>query len=143
MSIQNVEEQAFADRMLTGDFDALISQFWNGADPDSNYYFWTGDNIGPEGSIGLNFPRWSNETVDAALNTAREAASAAERKEAYATVWREWAEHVPYLWIYHSLWIVLYRDRVHGLDTLGFPDGREMEPVTWGAVFLTAAWVTS
>ena len=142
VEIQSVEETQFSNRMLGGDFDALVTQFWNGADPDANYHFWTGDNIGSEGSITLNFPRWSNDEVDAALNKAREAGTEQERKDAYATVWQQWAEHVPYLWIYHAKWLILYRDRVHGLSDLRTPEGAEIEPVQWGSVFLTATWVT-
>jgi len=142
--IESQEVTKFSGTLVGGGYQAILFQFWNGEDPDVNYHFWTGANIGPEGGISLNFPRWSNPETDAALNTGRAESDPAKRKAAYATVWKQWAEHVPFLWILHSPWAIVYRDNVHGLDQVNLPDGKgKAQTMTWGTLNLSNTWTTT
>lgn len=141
VSIDSQEETKFSGTLLNGQFDALVFQFWNGADPDVNYHFWTGSNIGDAGGISLNFPRWTNAEFDAALNKGRAETDPAARKAQYEIVWKQWAEHVPYIFLQHSTWILETRPSVHGIEEVNLPDGTgNAEPLTWGTVTLSNTW---
>lgn len=141
VSIRAEEETKLSGTLVSGAFDAITIPFWIGEDPDVNFHFWTGRNVGPPGGISLNFPRYANAEVDAALDTGRAEADPKLRKVAYATVWRRWAEDVPYLWIFHSKWAVVYRNTFHGLSDVPLVEspGRA-QAVTGGAVTLTSTW---
>ncbi len=142
VDINSQEVTKFSGTLVGGDFQALVFAYWNGEDPDINYTFWSGANIGAEGSIGLNFPRWTNPEVDAALNAGRAEIDPAKRKEAYATVWKQWAEHAPFIWLYHNKWAIVHRDNVYGIDDVNLPDGKgKAQPITWGTVNLSNTWV--
>ncbi len=142
VGVDSQEETKFSGTVVGGQFNVLMFQFWNGEDPDINYHFWTGKNVGPEGGISLNFPRWTNAETDAALNAGRAETDPAKRKADYATVWKQWAEHVPYIYLFHAKWAVLARTGVHGIDEVNMPDGKgEAQPLTWGTFNLSNTWV--
>jgi hypothetical protein len=50
------------------------------------------------------------------------------------------AEDVPYLWLYHTKWVIAYGDGVYGVGNHVLPDGAPAEPVTWGQIWLTSVW---
>jgi peptide/nickel transport system substrate-binding protein len=142
VEISSQEETRFSQTLVNGAFDALVYQYWNGVDPDSNYTFWSGSNIGPAGGISLNFPRWTNEQTQRALDAGRATTDPAARKAEYATVWRQWAENVPFLWLFHSKWLILTRPNVHGIGDVSLPDGSGMaQPISWGSINLSNTWV--
>jgi hypothetical protein len=74
------------------------------------------------------------------LERARRTDDQAERVEAYGTVWADWAENVPYLWIFHSKHLVLASDEIRGVTDFTLPDGTPGASVVWGSVFLTQVW---
>ncbi|MBI2703887.1 MAG: hypothetical protein HYX32_01140 [Actinobacteria bacterium] len=139
--IQSQEVTKFSQSLVGGGFQAILFPFMNGEDPDVNYHFWTGTNIGTEGSISLNFPRWSNAEVDQALNAGRAETDPAKRKADYAIVWKAWAENAPYIFLYHTTWAIVYRDNVYGLDEVNLPDGQgKQQKISWGTVNLSNTW---
>jgi peptide/nickel transport system substrate-binding protein len=140
--VESYPESEFANFLLFGEFDGIMSQYYNRSDPDEHYHFWDPKRIGAEGELSLNFPRWTNDAVGEALAAGRQLSDPDERKEHYSTVWREWAENVPYLWLYHGQWMLMASDNLHGLDAFEFPDGSAAEPMDAGAVFLTSVWRT-
>jgi ABC-type transport system substrate-binding protein len=140
VEVEAALESDFGNRLILGDYDAMLLPFYNRSDPDEHYHFWDPDGIGPEGELSINLARWTNETVGDALRAARQTADVAEREALYATVWEEWAKEFPYLWIYHGTYVIIADDAVHGLDSFTFPDGEPAEVMDWGAPFLTGVW---
>jgi peptide/nickel transport system substrate-binding protein len=140
VQVEALPETEFANVLLFGEFDALMTQTYDRSDPDEHYHFWDPKRIAPEGELSLNFPRWTNDAVADALTAGRQTLDAEERKGHYATVWQEWAENLPYIWLYHGQWILLAREDLQGLDGFTFPDGTEAELVDAGATFLTSVW---
>lgn len=139
----NAEEVTkFSATLIGGTFDALLFQFWNGEDPDVNYHFWAASSINEPGAIALNFPRWTSPEFEQALNTGRAETDQAKRKEAYATLWKQFAEHVPFIFIFHTRYAILYLDTVHGIDQVNLPDGSgRAQPITWGSINLSNTWI--
>ncbi len=139
--VEAIPEAVFSEAMLLGNFDAFAIQYYNRSDPDEHFHFWDPNRIGAPGELSLNFPRYTDEVIDEALHAARQTSDPEERKALYAEVWQDWAENLPYLWLYHGQWMLLARDGIEGLGTFTFPDGSPAEPMDWGAVFLTDVWV--
>jgi ABC-type transport system substrate-binding protein len=139
-NVESLPESEFANALLVGDFNAMLSQFYNRSDPDEHYHFWDPERIGPEGELSLNFPRWTNDAVGEALAAARQTNDPEARKAHYATIWQEWAKAFPYIWIYHAQWVVIASDDVQGLGEFTYPDGAPAEAMDWGAIFLTSVW---
>jgi 4-phytase/acid phosphatase/peptide/nickel transport system substrate-binding protein len=135
------ETTKYAGSVVNGQANALLISYWNGEDPDVGYIYWHGSNIGPAGGISLNFARWSNDEIDEALDTGRATEDQAARKRAYATVFEQFAEHAPILFLYHVKWIVLSdRDVQIGAVDLPGRDGNA-QPIIWGAVNLSNTWI--
>lgn len=143
VEINSTTENEFANQMLLGGFEVLMSQFFNGSDPDEHYQFWdpNPDRIGAPGELSLNFPRYTSDTMQEALNTARETDDTEQRIEEYAKVWKDWAENFPYIFLYHGQWILEANEDIRNLDTFTFPNGEPASPMQWGAVFLTDVWL--
>jgi peptide/nickel transport system substrate-binding protein len=140
VQLESLPESEFANALLFGDFDAIMSQMYNRSDPDEHYHFWDPKRIGADGELSLNFSRWTNDAVADALNAGRQTLDVDERKSQYAIVWQEWAENVPFLWLYHAQWILIGTEDLRGLDGFTFPDGSPAELMDAGSVFLTSVW---
>jgi ABC-type transport system substrate-binding protein len=142
VEIKSADQATVANLLPVGDFEAYLLQFFNGSDPDEHFAFWDPDpaNIGGPGELSINFSRYTSDTVREALYAARETTDAAERAELYGQVWTDWAENVPYLWLFHTQFMLIASDHVRGVDTFTFPDGEPAAGIVWGAAFLTTAW---
>jgi ABC-type transport system substrate-binding protein len=127
--------------IVTGEYEAVILSLFNAPDPDGDYHFWDPTNITEPGEFSLAFTRYHNDELKAAMDAARTTNDDGERAEQYAIVWREVAENVPLIWLWHTTYVVVSRDTVHGLDAPTLPDGGEAQVVNWGSIFLTEAWV--
>jgi peptide/nickel transport system substrate-binding protein len=139
--IEAQETTKYSTSVVTGKADALLISYWNGEDPDVDYIYWHGTNIGPPDGISLNFARWSNEEIDGALDAGRSTQDPAARKQAYATVFEQFAEHAPILFLYHVKWIVLSEQSVQ-IGAVGLPGGDgNAQPIIWGAVNLSNTWL--
>jgi len=135
------DETKFAASIVFGQYDVFAFRFWNSPDPDGDSYFWQSSNVGEPGGISLNFPRYRSETVEKALLDGRTSSDEATRKAAYAKVWQDWADNVPYLFVFHSKWSLVANERVRGLQKARSPEGVEVPPITWGSTFLTTVWI--
>jgi 4-phytase/acid phosphatase/peptide/nickel transport system substrate-binding protein len=135
------DETKFAANIVFGKYDVFAFRFWNSPDPDGDSYFWQSSNVGEPGGISLNFPRYKSDVVEQALLEGRTSADEATRKAAYAKVWQDWADNVPYLFVFHSKWSLVANERVRGLQKLRTPEGVDVPPIIWGSTFLTTAWI--
>ncbi len=142
VNIKAIDEGSVAASLLEGDYDGIMVAFFPYSDPDEHYHFWDPENIGDTGVLSVNFSRYTSEITKENLQAARGIDDREERKALYADVWKDWAENVPYLFLYHQKWIVIARDNVHGIESVTFPDGSPASPMSWGSIFLTQAWVT-
>lgn len=108
MDIEIIELAAWIDSLVNRQFEATMSNWDGGADPDDYGY----GMYHTEG--GRNRAQYSNPEADAALEAGRLAIDLEERKAAYATFQKIAAEEVPYLPLYHYQHIYAYRSAFAG-----------------------------
>jgi peptide/nickel transport system substrate-binding protein len=138
--IESIEESQGTLKLVSGDFDGLLFNFWDRPDPDALYHYWYGENVPQGGGIGLNFARYQSDTVDAALDAGRVTNDQPKRVEEYKKVWKDFGENVPILWLYHTKWVIAWQETFHGVGDFTMPNGKKAEAVTWGNLFVTGVW---
>lgn len=141
VTIEGLQETAYAADLVLGSFDSVQVKHFNNPDPDGDFMFYSASTLGGPGELSINFPRYANETTEAALAEGRANIEPDVRRRAYARLWHDWAENVPYIWIYHSRWAFLHDEDVHGIGDVRAPDGAAVPPILWGSTFLTATWI--
>lgn len=144
VALESQEEAKFSGTIVFGKAEAFAFKFFNSTDPDGDYPFWANETVSEDpAGISLNFPRYKSETVQAAITQGRANIDPEIRKAAYAKVWKDWAENVPYIFVFHSKWALIYNQRVHGLGEVTAPDGAKVPPIVWGSTFLTGTWIAT
>jgi ABC-type transport system substrate-binding protein len=144
-TVETIDVTAAGTTLALGNFEAMLYTFFFGSDPDEHYPFWEPDpaNIGGPGELSINFSRYTSDIHDRVLHGARQTSDPAERAELYGELWKEFADQVPYVWLFHIDWIVVASNDIRGLDSFTTPDGKAAAPLIWGSIFLTEAWVDS
>ena len=102
--------------VLSGNYDALGFIGTSSGDPDAVTY-----NLFHTGGSG-NYGKYSNPTVDAALETGRHSQDLAERKAAYATVQQELRKDIPVLFSSHGSIFIVAKPELKGIgESFFFP----------------------
>lgn len=108
MSIEVIELAAWIDTLVNSTFEATMSNWDGGADPDDyGYGMYHSDG-------GRNRALYSNPEIDAVLEAGRESLSEEDRISAYSAFQKIAAEDVPYLPVYHYQHIYAYRSPFEG-----------------------------
>ena len=101
--------------MATGNFDAALTTWYAGADPDDSSQLLC-DQFPP---AGLNWSRYCNRAVDAAEASALTHYDRATRMKAYATVQRALAADAPYVYLWWPRQIEAVNDDLRGFAPNG------------------------
>lgn len=141
VEVETTDEAGFAGSLVRGDFDTLLITFFNRSDPDADYHFMDPFRTEGEGQVILNFTRYTSDVMKENLPAARKTEDFEERKALYDEVWADWARNFPYVFLYHTGWILEAEDTLHGFDSFTYPDGEPAPIMDWGSVFLTGVWV--
>ena len=98
-----------------GDFEAFLTAWSGRVDPDGNLYSFmhTGG--------ALNDGKYSNATVDKALEAARAVADPAKRRDLYAQMYQQETQDLPFLYLWYQKSIIGMRAGVQGFTQV--PDG--------------------
>ena len=124
-TITPIEQGQYIGLALTGAFNAFGWRNHGGIDPATQAYWWSSASSAPIGSLALNFGRFRDETIDAALATLYTDPDPAARQEAAETVNRTFGEQVYNLWSTWTVWGVIEQPYVNGLESNVAPDGGE------------------
>lgn len=138
--IDSIDETQGTLKLVSGDFEAMLFNFWDRPDPDGLSTYWYGANVAGPTGIGLNFARYASDVVDRALDAGKESNDEAFRVGEYHKVWDDFAEHVPYIWLYHTKWVIAYQDTYFGVGNFTLPNGQKAIPMSWGNLFLTGVY---
>lgn len=108
-----------------------MSQFrvFASPNPDADVHFYRSPP--PGASISLNFPRYSNPEVDAAIDTAIATTDDAARNTAYEKVNKIFAEQVPFLWLGQNDWMLAANPKVNGIYPAANGSIATVGPKTW------------
>jgi peptide/nickel transport system substrate-binding protein len=137
-NIVTVEQSSYIGNALNGDYQAYGWRQFGGADPDTEFVWWTSANAQAIGTLSLNFARNKDQAIDAALEVGRRSSDKAQRDEAYQTVVRRLNRDLPYIWLNHTLWAVGAQKNVHGLEILNEQGGIGS---LGGKNFVSEAWL--
>jgi ABC-type transport system substrate-binding protein len=142
VELVDLELATFVQRFVSGDYDTVyLNGFFGAADPDGSYPFITSKGAAPETLVKLNFARYRNPEVDAALQAQRDTDDADERAAQWAVVWQAFAEDLPYAFLAHDRTAWVTRAGVHGLDGFTTPEGIELPAVNRWTPFYTGVHV--
>ncbi|HSA54118.1 MAG TPA: ABC transporter substrate-binding protein [Gemmatimonadaceae bacterium] len=123
-SLQTMEFATLVrDRVLPGNFEAVLIWWTTPPDPDQYAYYATGQDN--------NHVRYSNRVADSLLAAGRATADTARRRELYSAFQRTEHEDPPVLVLYYPREILAVSSRVRGLPRLGLRDAlRHSEALT-------------
>jgi peptide/nickel transport system substrate-binding protein len=141
---QIVEQGTHIVDTLAGDYQAVGWRLFGNPDPDGEYVWWDIDNANPIGEIALNFARFRNEDMQAAMDAGRSTTDFDERKAAYDEAQTIMNENVPYMWEDHTLWVFAGVPTLRNMAWYALPDGEPGLGVYAGfpgATKLTDLWI--
>ncbi|WP_420452122.1 ABC transporter substrate-binding protein [Ilumatobacter sp.] len=124
-TITPIEQGQYIGLALVGTFNAFGWRNHGGIDPATQAYWWASTSSSPIGALALNFGRFRDEGIDAALQTIATDPDEATRQEAAEEINRIFGEQVYNLWSTWTMWGVLEAPYVNGLEANVAPDGTE------------------
>jgi len=140
--IDTVDDNTFISQVIAGKYSIGAWSQYEAPDPDLNYSFWTTSTIGPAGQAAINFSRFGNATIDAALLTGRSNPDQAARIKAYQTISDQFAQYVPYVWITRQIQAVASAKNVTGYAKIAIPDGGSALAFTGGNIWMQQMHLT-
>ncbi len=142
ITVSEVEQASIIDDFVFGHFQAVTSYQFGAVNPDLNYVWWSTTTISPIGTIGLNFTRMDDPTIESAMLEGRHTTSQATRQTAYRTVNEQLAKQLPYLWIEQYLFSEVAAERVQNFNNLTLPNGMSGYSFDEGVFFPVQTWLT-
>ena len=124
-TITPIEQGQYIGLALTGNFQAFAWRNFGGIDPWTQNYWWASASSAPIGSLALNFGRFKDPEIDAAIQVLASNPDEAARQEAAESINRRFGEQVYNLWTTWTLWAVIEAPYVNGLESNALPDGGE------------------
>jgi peptide/nickel transport system substrate-binding protein len=122
-TITPIEQGQYIGLALVGTFNALGWRSHSGTDPDQQRLWWQSASVSPVGQLALNFGRFRDADMDAALNTIKTNPDPAARKAAAEEVNRIFGEQVYNWWSTWTLWGILEQPYVNGIEGAVTTDG--------------------
>jgi ABC-type transport system substrate-binding protein len=123
VELETLELSQYITTTVSGNYDVAIWQFHGAAHPDGEFVFLHSQYAAPVNEIGLNFARNVDPEIDEALLEARYTEDEERLRELYGTVQTEFADDLPYVFLWHVDDAILTSDQVHGLADWTMPDG--------------------
>ena len=124
-TITPIEQGQYIGLALNGTFNAFGWSNHAGVDPDTQNYWWRSTSANPVGSVALNFGRFKDPDIDAALDIIHSDPDPDTRREAAEEINRIFGEQVYNLWSTWALWAVVEAPYVNGLESNVLPDSGE------------------
>lgn len=140
----NLDSATHLVRVVGGNYQATNFSLFTSPHPDSDYPFLHSAEPCEIGAACLNLARFSDDELDAALETARGSDDPEVVKEQYAIVNERLAERVPYVFLWHSLDAVAAQNNVADVTTWTLPDTEDPGMPLLGAIHpLYQLWLTN
>ncbi|MEZ5178415.1 MAG: ABC transporter substrate-binding protein [Acidimicrobiales bacterium] len=117
-------EAGLIERVIAGDYELVAFRNQPGEDPDANYNWWYGK------GNPVNFGRFDDPTINAALDKGRTSPDPKARKAAYEAVNRQFAKQAYNVYLWYAPWAVAESPDVHGILGPPLPDEPDADPPT-------------
>lgn len=141
VTLSTAQQATLIDDFVLGNFQAVTSYQFGAVNPDLNYVWWSTTTISPVGSLGLNFTRFDDPELEAAMLEGRHTTDTATRVAAYRKVNERLAADLPYLWIEQYLFSEIGSDRVQNFNNLTLPNGMPGYSFNEGQAFFHQTWI--
>ncbi len=142
VDIVDLELVTFVQQFVKGEYDTVyLGSFFGATDPDGSYPFISSTGAAPETLVKLNFARYRNPAVDDALRAQRATDAAAARAEQWATIWRAFADDLPYAFLAYDRTAWATEADVYGLDGFTTPEGIPLPAINRWTPFYTGVYV--
>jgi peptide/nickel transport system substrate-binding protein len=138
--LATIEQTTFIQNALLGKFDVYTYLLFGGLDFDQQYVWLDENNARPIGQFALNFGRFKDDQLQAAINLGRTSSDQATRVAAYQTVAKRLGAGCPYIWITGVKAPTMSRKNVHNFAGGTLPDGGEIFR-SGGVVRLAEVWM--
>jgi peptide/nickel transport system substrate-binding protein len=139
VTIKSIEQTDLINTTISGDYEAVTWRQFGSTDPDGNYLWFHSSNADPP--LTLNMARNKNPKIDEAIETGRASADPEVRKEAYATLQKELAKDLPYLFTTHLRWTMGASNKVRGLEAVTLPDDEKGSGLISAIMPLNELWL--
>ncbi len=123
-----------------GDLEFIAERIHGGIDPDTQFLWWFSGTASPIGSLALNFGRFQDPVIDAALITQRSTDDPEVRRAAAEDINRSFGENVWNLWSTWTLWGIASNPNVSNIAGATSPDGDALRPVVSGRHDIVQVW---
>ncbi len=125
--------------IASGSYQMGRFRLFSSANPDVDAEsFWESASILPPGNVSLNFPRYQNATIDAAITKAKASTDPQVRDQAYQEVNRQLAQNQPYIWLGRPVWTLAANPKVNGIYAAVNGSVQTIGAKTW----LAELWVS-
>jgi len=136
-----IEQNAFINNALAGEYQALNWRQFGAVDPDLNYIFWSTTTVS-SGSLSINMARNADPTIEKALLAGRSNTEPSVREAAYMTVNKRLALDLPYLWLDRAVWAVIGSPTVQNFNNPTTPQGQPAFGMIGGSIWPTQIWIS-
>ena len=141
-TISPTEQGSYIGLALTGAFQAFGWRNHGGIDPDTQFLWWFSGTASPIGNLALNFGRFQDPVIDAALITQRSTDDPEVRRAAAEDINRSFGENVWNLWSTWTLWGIASNPNVNGITDMQTPDGDTQRGIVSGSHPMIGMWCT-
>jgi peptide/nickel transport system substrate-binding protein len=139
--IQQFEQTQFITNALNGNYDVYTYLLFGGLDFDAQYVWLSNANALPIGQTSLNFARFKDDQLQAALDQARMSNNPATITSAYQTVAKRLGQGCPYIWITATRAATASKLTVHNLAGGTTPNGDQIFR-QGGLIFPSELWMS-
>jgi peptide/nickel transport system substrate-binding protein len=109
-------EAGLIERVIAGTYELAAFRNQPGEDPDANYNWWYGK------GNPVNFGRFDDPVINAALDKGRTSSDPDTRRTAYETVNKQFAKQAYNIYLWYAPWAVAESRDVHGILGPPLPD---------------------
>ncbi|MEO1064329.1 MAG: ABC transporter substrate-binding protein [Actinomycetota bacterium] len=146
-TIAPIEQGQYIGLALAGVFQAQGWRNHGGVAPVNQWIWWSSNTASPidpeNGSLALNFGRFQDPEIDAAIFTLWTNPDPAAQQEAAETINREFGTHVYNWWTTWTVWGVIANPNLQNLTEHPLPDGDGTTlPVLSGRHQIAQVWCT-
>ena len=101
-------------QVAVGNYQLSQFRLFAAPNPDADVHFYRGSSVVTPG-ISINFPRYVNPEVDAAIDAAVASGDNTVRAQNYEKVSKIFAEQVPFVWLGQTTWMLAANPKVNGI----------------------------
>lgn len=138
VTIDIFDQSELITRALTGDFQMFLWRNHSEVSVGNEFVWWHSRHAS---GLALNFGRFQDPDIDAALEGIRATDDRAEQDALAQEINRAFGENVYNLWLTYTQWSMPYRTGVNGVGKVSLPDGGYATPTRAGRLWLHEVWV--